>query len=394
MGGEGMNIVKVKFTRVLAAAILVCGASVCSVGAFAQANYEVVTTKSGCAVAVEESLLKSLRTAGTLTWDWSGQCVNGMAAGFGERKQVLSSKNAAAGFTMEITQTDVGHMHEGLFYGFIKSRSQTRSSLAEIKATDQSQYRFCHRNRCVAMAGLGLKGADILLDVKADALPERGFEWERDTMFINDGLSGSLMLMKVPCSLDKARFPECGFGADDQKYEVFRFSQIPVGGGAHTHTYCPTPRDRSSCAGLAEKLSKPFVDSIEEFLIDSLPKLTKIDGINRNAGNLLTHRRKTELASEAVVADGSKTAGTRKAQTQMMDDPKTVGRGAVHPEELQRQAEERRLADERRAENQRRIEENQARQAREKEEREVRELQELTNALQQLSNSLGNMRRK
>jgi hypothetical protein len=77
-----------------------------------------------------------------------------------------------------------------------------------------------------------------------------------------------------------------------------------------------------------------------------------------------------------------------------IDAPKTAGRGAVPPEELQRQAEERRLGDEQHAENQRRIQENQARRQREKEELEARKLKEMTEALQQLSNSLGNLRRK
>ena len=71
-----------------------------------------------------------------------------------------------------------------------------------------------------------------------------------------------------------------------------------------------------------------------------------------------------------------------------IDAPKTTGRGAVHPEELERRAQEAtRLA---REAEQLRIqrEEAAARRQREKEARELRELQDLTNALQQLSNTL------
>jgi hypothetical protein len=77
-----------------------------------------------------------------------------------------------------------------------------------------------------------------------------------------------------------------------------------------------------------------------------------------------------------------------------LDDPKVFGRSAVSNEEELRKTEELRQANEQREANLRRNQENQARIAREKEEREARELKELTDTLQQLSNSLGNLRRR
>jgi hypothetical protein len=80
--------------------------------------------------------------------------------------------------------------------------------------------------------------------------------------------------------------------------------------------------------------------------------------------------------------------------SQSADDPKVFGRSAVSNEEELRKTEELRQANEQREANLRRNQENQARIAREKEEREARELKELTDTLQQLSNSLGNLRRR
>lgn len=96
---------------------------------------------------------------------------------------------------------------------------------------------------------------------------------------------------------------------------------------------------------------------------------------------------KNNVASNTNAAkDTSQIVGT--------DDPKVFGRSAVSNEEALRKAEELRQANEQREANLRRNQENQARIAREKEEREARELKELTDTLQQLSNSLGNLRRK
>lgn len=293
-----MNIIKSKLTRILNLLAAMLGVFLLLSGnVVAQITYKSVPTKGGCLVAISEPMLSAYSQSGSLQWSWSGRCVDNMAEGLGELRLDLRGRTGER--TREHTETTSGYAHQGLFYGFQKRRIQIQ--IAGVTPIDNTLHIFCMPGRCVGGHGLGLKWSDSLLDPQLDALPERGFDWTRENISIHDSRMGSLALMKIPCGLDKQRFPACGFGVNEQNYDVYRFVHTPAqADAAKSYTYCPSPRDRNSCMSLAEKLAQPFVDSIEEFLIASLPKLTRIDGISRNAGTLLTQRRKTELALEAA----------------------------------------------------------------------------------------------
>lgn len=313
-----------------------CSVAIATLGgpasAWAQRATVMVKTTLGCSVAVDPNSLKVMSETpnSSSTWAWSGDCIDGLGTGRGVLRHVW--KTGAGDYAYETVTVQTGQMHRGQFYGFVKHQFQTNSSNAELRKTYQPGYAFILFDRMVGISGLGLIASDAVLDPAGDALPVRGFEWGRELMSIGDSQIGNLMLMKVHCGLDKQRFPECGFGEGEQKYEVYRFTQMSPAIGStgapppSSYTYCPNPRDRNSCSGLAVQLSQPFVDSIEAFLLDSLPKLKDIDGQTRKAGAELAKKRADEAAAKALAAERAAQADARvRADFDAKLDQATVG---------------------------------------------------------------------
>lgn len=276
---------------------------------WAQSSQVMVKTTMGCLVAVEAQLveMQTKDPSSSATWNWSGNCVDGLGSGRGAL--VHSYKAGSGEYIYEIVTTTTGQMHQGRYYGFQKIQSQTLSNNSAMRSGPRPVvFGFRYFDRQVVFSGLGLIGSDALLEPSGSATPARGFDWQRENVSIYDSKLGNLALMKVHCGLDKQKFPECGFGEGEQKYEVFRFWQTPPGfiytpGTSINYTYCPNPRDRNSCADLATQLAKPFVESIESFLVESLPKLQDIDGETRKAGAELAKRRAEEAAAKVKAAE-------------------------------------------------------------------------------------------
>lgn len=279
--------------------------------AFAQLPQVMVKTTTGCSVATDAATQKIITedSKSSLTWEWTGDCAGGAASGAGVLRQ--NWKLGAGDFASESISTRTGQMHQGRFYGFSKFEYRSESNNSALRNRFSPSYAFEFLDQSLSIGGLGLIATDAVLDPAGNALASRGFDWSRDVMSIGTSKLGSLVLMKTHCGLDKNRFPECGFGEGQQKYDVFRFTQRPPNNFTETtpdpskvvNTYCPDPRDRNSCSDLAAQLSKPYVEAIEAFLVASLPKLTDIDGQVRSAGAELAKRRSDEAAAKAQAAE-------------------------------------------------------------------------------------------
>lgn len=74
--------------------------------------------------------------------------------------------------------------------------------------------------------------------------------------------------MNFPCSLYSRQFPECGFSEGKQSYAAYYYDFRAEGASfdSATDTFCPRPRDASSCSQIESSLTDPLVGSVEEFI--------------------------------------------------------------------------------------------------------------------------------
>lgn len=270
-----------------------------------------VKTTKGCTILESPSLARMSSQSGvkSITWDWSGECTDGLGSGHGVLRFVtkMNEGNAA----IELSTVTSGLMKQGQFQGFITFATEDFIPSTGKRRLGKPEYFFDFAGRRVMFGGLGLTASDAVLDPASNALPARNFDWAKEFIGIGDSRLGSLMLVKEPCGYLKQRFPECGLNPGDPNYEVYSFTRMSPNGTDRSHVYCPNPREKSSCAELAERLSRPFVDSIETFLIESIPKIYEPASAKRTAAAAaeLWIMRGEELIRECAKPDDAKTAG-------------------------------------------------------------------------------------
>lgn len=274
---------------------------------YAQTNHALVKTATGCSAYVETALVKALQD-GSSNWEWSGDCVEGLAYGVGSLRNTFKAGRDQSAYESIYSYT--GKMHKGNFYGFMKFQFQSKHNNTAIPSkTYEPSWRFVFIDRWVGFNGLGLEGDESLLNNLTGGMPTKTTSSQREILGIGDSTIGDLSLQKIPCAIDPQTFPECGFGDGKLKYDVYRFNKTPLSANGTfdfnsvVRTYCPSPKDRSSCQPLIEGLVAPYIASIETFIRESMPKLADIDTAVRNASADLVKRRAAETAQKEKAAE-------------------------------------------------------------------------------------------
>lgn len=296
-----MVVMNIKFMYLLPIRVAALGLLMLTSSAYSQITFVPVKTESGCAVSVVTA--EALKAMTDTIFNWSGACLEGEASGPG----IVTTTTKTADY--EIIGQQTGRMYRGKFYGYFKSQSVTTYSNSRTKSPARvPNWAFIYGDRGVGFAGLGLTGNDAMLNEATILMPSEVISWDAQNADTFTAISiydkGTLMLMKMPCDADVKKFPECSFDAGKQNYDVFRFTQIPISGKFEneTVTYCPLPKDFSSCQQLIASMTAPYVASINAFIKESIPKVADLDASVRSDLAAFSKRQTEAAASKAQAA--------------------------------------------------------------------------------------------
>ena len=205
-------------------------------------------TTTGCGVYGFPGLAKF-----NPVYTWSGDCVDGLVHGAG----VLQTKWAPTNSV--ITSEEKSMFHRGKRFGFGHNKTRWEGGSTEA-------WNFFYDDKAVIFGGLGLQGDASLLSNASDAMPRRAIALTNQAFI---GVFDKLIYSEASCLIDPARFDGCGMGEGKQDFKVYNLYRIA---GADTkRTYCPNPRDKASCEGLAATLSAPYVAEAETFIRANMP---------------------------------------------------------------------------------------------------------------------------
>lgn len=251
---------------------------------FAQNPKELFKTTNGCAVYASSTSAKAERV-------WTGECVNGLAEGPGELQTTTSFR-----------QTERTKMHLGIPFGF--SKVQTVFSASELSnwPWPSLTWTFRYGNRQVVFGSLGLAGNDSLLENRDGVLPARTVGVGGLYHTLNDGKTGSLVFYKNGCGGYVSQFPECGFAEGKQNYDIYLYAYRAAGTdikSPSTYTFCPQPRNLSSCSQIEPQLTEALIRSVEQFIQESMPSVRALEGEMRTA---LAARDQEKASAAAAVA--------------------------------------------------------------------------------------------
>jgi hypothetical protein len=272
--------------------------------AFAQSDMVLLKAESGCNFyfPAEWSAAFSEIPDTKRTTRWTGECVGGLTQGMGSVIFERKFQN-----TTSTTNIILQRHHAGYPMGYGKQTFKSDFYNSEY-------WLFSYQGKVVAFKGMGLEASEQLLNATTVLMPTQN----QSSLKKNDNLATlnrSLQIWGLPCSMYKSRFPDCGFGEGEKKYEVFLLIEQPRTGDhkadyeARKETFCPNPVDITSCIGLANATATAYRADILAFIARSKPGVD--DGFSR-MNKVLLSAGKASQGSEISPSPNSATPSSVK----------------------------------------------------------------------------------
>jgi hypothetical protein len=227
---------------------------------WSQSNFVLVKTESGCGYYSDPTLNDGLKKIADIkiTWHWEGECIGGLAQGLGISK--LAYVNQYVNGSHSTRQ----HYHAGYPVGYGKHTFNSKNLSLQ-------SWLFSHQEKSVGFNGLGFIGNDALLSPTTVLLPEeRPSEFQKNQSLMIPARVATFM--GGHCGLNKDRFPDCGFGEGEGKYDVFYMMEMPRSGdgssayNARIETFCPEPRNIQSCNAMVQQKAAVYRTEILAFI--------------------------------------------------------------------------------------------------------------------------------
>lgn len=290
----------------LACAFAAVLGAVIPIATHAQNAQTLLKTQSGCSIFQDAESVKVMTQdpKSSLIATWSGECLNGLAQGAGVLRTVW--RHGEIGDQSSHTTTVTMRAHLGNQFGFANEEQENiLPGLSFGDAPKQplvfrnSTWLFRWGNRFIRFNGLGLEGDNTLLSHAEGAMPRRS-----PNVLARTGISvgdlGGIALTDTTCARELARFPECGFGEGEPNFTVYYFAQ--GGFKDRKKTFCPQPRELSSCVAIVAQLTEPYVAAAEALIRESMPKVREMEVAMQNAPLLAAQEKARAVKAEADAA--------------------------------------------------------------------------------------------